>query len=200
MSSKHMLKNSLLHGSCRIRRALFIGENMVLLKLIYEKVKRKTAPYYYEYSILTVLGKPIRKWAVNSIAPSCPFNCIRILLYKLCGFKIGKNVFIGMHCYLDDMCRELITIGNNVIISYGVYFACHGKRQEHSPITIEDSVYIGMRASIISRNTEKISGGGVTIGKKAIIGACSLVNRNIPEGATAVGVPCRIIEKEHLHE
>lgn len=179
---------------------LVIGENMVLLKLIYEKIKRKPAPYYYEYSILTILGKPFRKWVTNSIAPLCPFNCIRILLYKLCGFKIGKNVFIGMHCYLDDMCNELITIGNNVIISYGVYFACHGKHQEHCSITIEDNVYVGMRASIISRNATKISGGGVTIGKKAIVGACSLVNRNIPEGATAVGVPCRILEREHLYE
>ena len=32
--------------------------------------------------------------------------------------------------------------------------------------------------------------------KKAFIGAHSLVNRSIPEGVTAVGVPCRVLEKE----
>lgn len=33
------------------------------------------------------------------------------------------------------------------------------------------------------------------IGKNAIVGACTLVNRDIPDGATAVGIPCKIIEK-----
>ena len=35
--------------------------------------------------------------------------------------------------------------------------------------------------------------GGVVVSKNAIIGACSLVNADVPEGATAVGVPCKII-------
>lgn len=34
---------------------------------------------------------------------------------------------------------------------------------------------------------------GVTIGKNAVVGACALINKDIPEGATAVGVPCLII-------
>ena len=38
------------------------------------------------------------------------------------------------------------------------------------------------------------------IGQNAIVGACALVNKNVPKGATAVGVPCRIIEKELQHE
>ena len=37
---------------------------------------------------------------------------------------------------------------------------------------------------------------GIVVGKNAVVGACALVNKNVPEGATAVGVPCRIIEKE----
>lgn len=165
---------------------------MKVIKWIYEKFHGKPAPYYYNYTILTIIGKPIRKWITNSIAPCCPFNCIRIFLYRLCGFKIGKHVFIGMHCYLDDMCNDMMTIGNNVTISYGVYFACHGKNQGHYPIVIEDNVYIGMRANIISKNSE-FDGEGVRIGKRAVIGACTLVNKNIPDEATAVGIPCRII-------
>ena len=95
---------------------------------------------------------------------------------------------------MDDMCYNLVTIGSNVTISYGVYFACHGKNQGHLPITIEDGAYIGMRASIISKNAQKQSRGGVTIAQNAIVGACALVNRDVPEGTTAVGVPCKIIE------
>lgn len=45
-----------------------------------------------------------------------------------------------------------------------------------------------MRANIVSGKK------GVTIGENAIIGACSLVLKDIPEGATAVGVPCKVIK------
>mgnify|MGYP003370419393 FL=1 len=134
---------------------------MKLLKWMYEKKNKKPAPYYYDYSIFTILMKPIRKWLTNTLAANCPFNCVRIWLYKICGFKIGKNVFIGMKCYLDDMCYDLISIGNNVTISYGVYLACHGKNQDHYPIVINDNAYVGMRASIISKNKNSEVGGYV---------------------------------------
>lgn len=98
----------------------------------------------------------IRKWLSNSLAPNCPFTAVRMFLYRLSGFKIGKGTFIGMHSYLDDLCYEWITIGKNVTISYGVCFACHGKNQPDYSITIKDGAYIGMRASIISKN----AGGG----------------------------------------
>lgn len=173
---------------------------MKVLKWAYEKIKKKPAPYYYNYSILTVIGKPIRKWIAQKLAPNCVFNCIRIFLYRLCGFKIGKHVFIGMRCYLDDLCYDKLTIGNNVIISYGVYFACHGRHQNHYPIVVKDRAYIGMRANIISKNVDGTE-NGVCIGEDAVVGACALVNRDVPAGMTAVGIPCRIIEpKEKPHE
>lgn len=63
-----------------------------------------------------------------------------------------------MKCYSDDMCYEQLDIGNNVTISYGVYFACHGRGQVHLPTVAEDDVYIGMRVSVISKNTENLRG------------------------------------------
>ena len=168
---------------------------MKLLGMLYKKIKKKDPPYYYSYSILKLIAKPIRKWFVNVVAANCPFNCIRILLYRICGFQIGKKTFIGMRCYLDDMCYDLLKIGNHVTISYGVYFACHGRNQGHYPIIVEDHAYIGMRASVISKNTDG-SEGGVIIGERAVIGACSLVNKNVPAYATAVGVPCTIRENK----
>lgn len=116
-------------------------------------------------------------------------NGWRIFFYRRCGYNIGKNVFIGMRCYLDDLEPKMFTVEDDAIISYGVFFACHGKNQQHTPITVKKGAYIGMRASVISGKT------GVTIGENAIVGACTLVNKDIPAGATAVGVPCRIIEK-----
>lgn len=163
---------------------------MKLLKWLYEKKNKKPAPYYYNYSLLTIIAKPIRKWLTNAVAANCPFNCIRILIYRICGFKIGKHVFIGMRCYLDDMCYDQMKIGNNVTISYGVFFACHGKWQKHNNIVIEDGAYIGMRANIIT------SSGDVVIGKSAVVGAAALVNKSVPENMLAVGVPIRIMDKQ----
>ena len=127
------------------------------------------------------------------VAANCPFNCVRIFIYRLCGFKVGKNCFIGMRCYLDDMCYNLLTICNDVTISYGVFFACHGRNQGHMPIIIKDGAYIGMRASVISKVADNLD--GIVIGENSIVGACTLVNKSVPDGATAVGVPCRIIKE-----
>ena len=163
--------------------------NKPLWPNLYRMIFRKDPPKYFaQYTISTMIKKPIRKWVTNALAPNCPFNTIRILLYRLCGFKIGKHVFIGMHCYLDDMFYDLITIGSNVTISYGVYFACHGTKQRAYPITIQDGAYIGMRASIIAPHD-------VEIGEDVIVGAQTLVNKSIPAGKTAVGIPCRILKR-----
>ena len=97
---------------------------MKLLVLLYEKRKGKPAPYYYRYSMKTILTKPLRKWAAQTLAPNCPFNALRVWIYRRCGFRIGKGTFIGMRCYLDDLCFNLLEIGSGVTISYGVYFAC----------------------------------------------------------------------------
>lgn len=173
---------------------------MWLIRELYKVIFKRTPPYYFNYSIFTILMKPLRKWLTNTVAANCPFNCIRIAIYRLCGFKIGKHTFIGMKCYLDDMCYDLLTIGDHVIISYGVFFACHGKNQEHLPIRIEDHAYVGMRSNIISRNRDVSKRSqGITIGEHAVIGACTLVNCDIPGGMTAVGSPCRILE-ERNHE
>lgn len=166
---------------------------MSIAKSLYRIINKKEPPEDYSYSICGLIMKPIRKWITNTVASNCPFNKFRIALYRIAGFKIGKNTFIGMHCYLDDMCYKLLSFGDDVIVSYGVYFACHGRNQGHYPIRVNDRAYIGMRASIISKNADG-SERGVCIDEDAVVGACALVNKDIPKGATAVGVPCRIIQ------
>ena len=95
-----------------------------------------------------------------------------------------------MKCYLDDLCVDKIEIGKNVTISYGVYFACHGKKQGHNKIIIKDGAYIGMRASITARHD-------IIIGKDSVIGAMSLVNKSVEDEKTVVGVPAKPLKKEN---
>lgn len=157
-------------------------------KLTHKGCKDEDIPYYYRRSILGEIWHLIRKGICQNIAPNCVLNPMRIMLYRLCGIKIGKGSFIGMKCYLDDLCQDKMEIGNNVIISYGVYFACHGPNQGHNKIVVKDNAYIGMRANIIAPVD-------IEIGEGAIVGAQALVNKSVPAGKTAVGIPCRILEK-----
>ncbi len=156
---------------------------MYILEKFYEKILKKEPPYYARYSIFIILWKPIRKYISVVIIPNVPFTNLRVSLYRIIGFNIGKNVFIGMKCYMDDVAIDKTIIEDNVTISYGTYFACHGKNQGHTAILIKKGAYIGMRCNVISGKN------GITIGEQSIIGAGSLVNKNIPEGAVGAGVP-----------
>ena len=96
-----------------------------------------------------------------------------------------------MKCYLDDLCVDKIEIGNNVVISYGVYFACHGKNQWHNRLVIKDGAYIGMRTIIVAHKE-------LEIGENAVVGASTLVNKSVPVGATFVGIPGRLLNKDKI--
>jgi acetyltransferase-like isoleucine patch superfamily enzyme len=81
-------------------------------------------------------------------------------------------------------------------------------------VTIEDEVQIGSHCSIYSLSTIDGAEGpvvlrrncrigshtvimpGVTVGENSIVGACSLVNRDIPANATAYGTPARVVRVE----
>ena len=122
---------------------------MYIIEKFYEKILKKEAPYYAKYSILTILWKPIRKYINVVIIPNVPFSNLRVALYRMIGFNIGKNVFIGMKCYLDDVAIDKMIIEDNVTISYGCYFACHGKGQGHTEIIIKKGAYLGMRCNVL---------------------------------------------------
>lgn len=170
---------------------------MSIAERIYRIIHRKELadgadiPYYWKYSLKTIISKPIRKFFSAIIIPTIPFEGIRMWAYRRCGYKIGKNSSIGMRCYLDDMCYDKIIIGDNVTISYGVYFACHGRKQSHNEIIIENGVYVGMRSCIVARNP-------ITLGKDAVIGACSLVNKSVGQGQTVVGIPAKPLKNSDL--
>lgn len=99
-----------------LKKHSFLGYGEKLIKKIYPP-----PPYHCYYSLLTIISKPIRKWFSAVLIPTIPFSNLRVQCYRWCGYKIGKNTFIGMRCYLDDMCYDKIEIGNNVTISYGVF-------------------------------------------------------------------------------
>lgn len=161
---------------------------MTLLEILYRCTHKEVTevPYEYKYTLWQVFKKIVRKFFSVVLIPTCPFNHTRVWLYKLIGYKIGKNVFIGMRCYLDDLCYDQLTIEDDVIISYGVYLAHHGRKQGHNNITIKKGAYIGMRTTIIAPQD-------LTIGSNAIVGAGALVNRDVADNTTVAGIPAKPI-------
>ena len=156
---------------------------------IHPNVSFEEIPYWYKRSILEQLWHIIRKWICQNIAPNCVLNPVRIALYRLCGFKIGKNVFIGMKCYFDDLDPQNLIVEDNVGISYGVYFSCHGKKQGHNKIVLRNDAHIGFRATILARTD-------IEIGERSMVGAMSFVNKSVPADKTVAGVPAKIIKNE----
>ena len=163
---------------------------MYIVEQFYRKVLKKEPPYYVKYSLVTIIWKPIRKYINVVIIPNTPFSNLRVILYRMLGFQIGNNVFIGMKCYLDDIDPQKTIIEDNVVISYGCYFACHGKGQGHTEIIIKDGAYLGMRVNVVSGKN------GIIIGENSTIAAGSLVHKSVPRGTTVGGVPIRKIVYE----
>ena len=114
--------------------------------------------------------------------------------------RIGDNVFLNERTKV--WATDRITIGNNVMVGPDVLITdnSHGKNdtiaeldippilRDHfstGPIVIEDNVWIAAKVCIL---------GGVHIGKGSVIGAASVVTRDIPPYSIAVGNPARVIK------
>lgn len=114
--------------------------------------------------------------------------------------KVGVNFCDGeLHIYGRVFWSTepwIITLGKNVHITNGVKFITHDGgtllfRNEipdleiTKPITVGNDVYIGNDVIILP---------GVSIGNRVIIGAGSVVSRDIPDNSVAVGVPAKVIK------
>ena len=160
---------------------------MRLIARAYERIFRRKAPRGLRNNTLFgTIWKMIRKAICIAAIPFCPINIFRIWGYRMIGFKIGKRVFIGMQCYLDDFDPSSTIIEDDVTISYRVTFAAHGPRMKQRKIVLREGCYIGTNATIF---------GGVEIGAYATVGSCTLVNKDVPPLSTVVGIPAKVIRR-----
>lgn len=135
------------------------------------------------------------------------------VLGELLTFGHGGKITIGDHCFIGENTRiwssESVTIGNRVLISHGVNIhdnVSHSmsaeRRHEHflsifstghpkenpdiasAVVVIEDDAWIGFNASILK---------GVKIGRGAVVGACSVVTKDVLPYEVVVGNPAKPI-------
>ena len=106
--------------------------------------------------------------------------------------SIGDNVFMNFGCIIFDMGE--VSIGNNVMFGprVGIYTTNHAFDPDEriANVVISKPVHIGNRVWVAA-DVKIVQ--GVTIGDDSIIGAGSVVTKDIPAGVIAAGNPCRVI-------
>jgi len=147
------------------------------------------------------LARKIKVRVLHKVAKVCHPSSLRILLHKARGVQIGEGVFIGEQVHLDDYAPELIKLANGVRVAAQTIImshkrdigGCYKKEMKavevpikHFETILEEDVQVGIRSIIMP---------GVRIGKGAIIGAGSLVTRDIPEYSLAIGVPAEVVKE-----
>ena len=109
---------------------------------------------------------------------------VRVWLHRRRGVKLGKNVWIGYDALLETSRPELISIGDNSIISIRATIVTHFRGAEG--VSIAEDVFIGPGAIILP---------GVKIGAGAIVTAGSVVASSVPPMTVVQGNPAREIAR-----
>ncbi|VVB65743.1 2,3,4,5-tetrahydropyridine-2,6-dicarboxylate N-acetyltransferase [Candidatus Gugararchaeum adminiculabundum] len=114
---------------------------------------------------------------------------VKNFFYRLIGMRIGKGVAVG-GATLDMIFPEMVEIGDGSIIGFGSVLLTHEflvGEWRRGKVKIGKNVLIGANCTILP---------GVEIGDGAVVGAMSLVNRDVKPGEFVGGVPIKTISAE----
>ncbi len=163
------------------------------------------------YPGVRLIRFPIDIRSFKNIALGKGFTCGHKCRLEVCNYNLPKSIkalVIGSGVEINDFVHisayKKVEIGDNVLMASKIYISDlnHGNFSDNEiyditvpygeqpisskPIVIEDNVWIGESACIL---------GGVTIGKGAIIGAMSVVTKDIPPYTIAVGIPAKVVKQ-----
>lgn len=139
----------------------------------------------------------IKKKILKPLARFVPHSKLRIILFRLCGYSIGKDVFIGEDLIISDNLKDKnVHIEDRVSIAPRVtLITASGPNSSrirqfvkviNGNIIIEKDAWVGA-GSIILPN--------ITIGEGAVVGAGAVVIKDVPKYTVVAGVPAKVIKK-----
>ncbi len=163
----------------------------------------QSVPYYEETQRRTFLQKlrKIRNTILMLMAYACPNNKLRQWMHRRRGVHIGKNVYLGMFCFLDNLHPEYIYIEDNASVNAGTMILTHFNPMKRyasvfqaqvAPVLIREGAIVAVRSTIMPN---------VCIGKNAVVSAGSVVEKNVPDYTMVKGVPAKkVLEFKNLME
>lgn len=137
-------------------------------------------------------GRVFRHFVLRYASHSCILpSKARIFLYRVAGLDVGKNCFIGSDIYFDELNLKGIHIGEHVVLTRGGVYLSYFLNSKNGcfelgDIYIEKDAFIGANVIITKP---------VRIGKNSIVGAGSVVTKDIPDNVIAAGNPCKVIKE-----
>ncbi len=167
----------------------------------WEVQQEQPAPYYEETQKRTLVQKlkKIRSTIYMLLAYACPNNKLRIWFHRRRGVHIGKNVYLGMFCFLDNLQPTYIYIEDNASVNAGSMILTHFNPMKQfapilqarvAPVLIKKGAIVAVRSTIMP---------GVEVGEYAIVSAGSVVEKNVPDYTMVRGVPAKkVAEYESL--
>ena len=153
------------------------------------KGKIGTAKYYLRY-----LGS----WILQTLAKVSPHPGLAVKLQRIRGVNIGNHVYVGPDVNLDDLYPHLITIEDYVSIGMRTLIFVHSNptcsleiknnyyQREVAPTTIKRGAWITPGCIILA---------GVTIGENSIVGAGSVVVKDVEPYTIVGGSPAKLIKR-----
>ena len=132
----------------------------------------------------------VRNYLVVWLIRLSPSLRLKNWLLRRLGATVGDGVSWGLEATPDVFWPERITLGEGAIVGYDATLLCHEFLQAEYRL---GDVVVGERAMI---GAGAIVLPGVEIGADAQVGANSLVTRDVPPGATVVGVPATPVDRD----
>lgn len=139
-----------------------------------------------------------KKKTLKILAKNMPWYKLRIVLFRMCGYSIGKNVYIAEDLIIAEKLgdKNNVIIENRVSIGPRVTLVASSApnfskiqpyvKTERGKIIIKKDAWIGAGAIILPN---------VTIGERAVVGAGAVVTKNVEPSTIVAGVPAKPIKK-----
>jgi len=162
--------------------------NVSLMEVLLSALRHIRNAFLLKYCMYSVVLSPLN------------YRKIRPILWRWMGAKVGKDCFIGYEVWVDMTNTHLIEMEDHVHIANRCLLLCHQRDLSNyhigddyaklgynkRKIVLKKGCLIGMNSMIMP---------GVTIGEGAIVGAGSLVTKDIPEWTIATGRPAKVLKK-----
>lgn len=160
----------------------------------YTILPMKDVPYYEDTQKRTFKQKvvKIKNTICQQMAYSCPNNRLRIMFQRWRGVHIGNHVYLGVHCFLDNLHPEYIYIEDNASVNAETMILTHfNPMQQHrnilqahvAPVLIKKGALVAVRTTILPN---------VCIGINSITSAGSVIDKSVPDYTLVQGNPAKV--------